>query len=318
MCFGKKLFANTTLVYNDYKFDFNAAQNNFQLKLSSGIRDLNAKTDFDFYPASRHKLKFGGLYTFHTFIPQVVSGRQDSTLFQPNNAQKKYANEAALYVQDDWEIDDKLKINYGIRWSMFQQVGPFSKYTTDADGNKLDSTVYKSGQPVKTYSGWEPRFTVRYALDDETSLKASITHNYQYIHLVSNAGTTLPTDLWVPSTYRVKPQISWQYSIGLYKNFKEHIYESSLEFYFKDMRNQIEYREGYTPSLKDTEEEFVFGKGWSYGAELFLNKKKGKLTGWIGYTLSWTWRKFPDLNSGEKYPAKYDRRHDLSLVEPMN
>ena len=312
--FGKKLFANTTLVYNDYKFDFNAAQNNFQLKLSSGIRDLNAKTDFDFYPASRHKVKFGGLYTLHAFTPQVVSGTQDSTLFRPNNAQKKYANEAALYVQDDWEIDDKLKINYGIRWSMFQQVGPFSKYTTDADGNRLDSTVYRSAQPVKTYSGWEPRFTVRYALDDEASLKASITHNYQYIHLVSNAGTTLPTDLWVPSTYRVKPQISWQYSIGLYKNFKEHIYESSLEFYFKDMRNQIEYREGYTPSLKDTEEEFVFGKGWSYGAELFLNKKKGKLTGWIGYTLSWTWRKFPDLNSGEKYPAKYDRRHDLSIV----
>ncbi|PWT99555.1 MAG: TonB-dependent receptor [Bacteroidetes bacterium] len=312
--FNKKLFANTTLVYNDYKFDFNAAQNNFKLKLSSGIRDLNAKVDFDFYPAPAHKVKFGGLYTFHTFIPQVVTGNQDSTVFEPNNAQKKFANEYALYIQDDWELSEKLKLNYGLRWSSFQQVGPYKKYTTDADGNKLDSVSYSSGQTVKSYGGPEPRATLRFALNDESSIKASVTRNLQYIHLVSNAGTTLPTDLWVPSTYRVKPQISWQYALGYFRNFKDNTYETSVEVYYKDMRNQIEYQEGYTPSLKDAEEDFVFGRGWSYGAEFFVNKTKGKFTGWIGYTLSWTWRKFPDLNSGEKFPAKYDRRHDLSLV----
>jgi hypothetical protein len=132
--------------------------------------------------------------------------------------------------------------------------------------------------------------------------------------LVSNAGTTLPTDLWVPSTFRVQPQISWQYAGGVFKNFKNNEYETSIEVYYKRMQNQIEYREGYSPSLRDPEEEFVFGKGWSYGSELFVNKTRGRLTGWIGYTLSWTWRKFPDLNSGVKYPAKYDRRHDLSVV----
>jgi hypothetical protein len=133
--------------------------------------------------------------------------------------------------------------------------------------------------------------------------------------LVSNSGTTLPTDIWVPSTYRVKPQVGLQYAFGYFRNFNNNMFETSLELYYKSMQNQIEYREGYTPNtLKDPEEDFVFGKGWSYGSELFINKVKGRFTGWIGYTLSWTWRKFPDLNNGEKYPSKYDRRHDLSGV----
>jgi hypothetical protein len=312
--FNKKLFANTTLVYNKYNFAFGATQQKFSLRLSSGIHDLSAKTDFDYYASTKHKIKFGGLFTYHTFTPNILTGQQDSTIFQPNNSNKKYAYEMALYVQDEWEISDKLKANVGLRWSGFSQIGPYTVYQTDSNGNKLDSTVYKRGQSIKTYGGLEPRLTLRYALNDETSIKAAITHNLQYIHLVSNAGTTLPTDLWVPSTFRVKPQISWQYSAGLFKNFKDNMFETSIEFYYKSMQNQIEYKDGYTPSLKDPESEFVFGKGWSYGSELYINKAKGRLTGWIGYTLSWTRRKFPDLNNGESYYAKFDRRHDLSVV----
>jgi hypothetical protein len=312
--FNRRLFANTTLVYNDYKFKFAAAQDNFNISLSSGIRDGTLKTDFDYYPLPNHKVKFGGLLTYHKFVPNVVSGSQDSTIFKPNNEGRKYAAETAVYIQDDWEIGEKLKINYGVRWTSFTQIGPYTKYIRDANQNPLDSTSYKSLEPIKTYSGFEPRVTMRYALNDETSIKASITKNYQYIHLVSNSGTTLPTDLWVPSTYIVKPQISWQYAAGLFKNFKDNTYETSLELYYKDMKNQIEYAEGYTPSLNDPEQQFVFGRGWSSGAEMLVNKVKGRFTGWIGYTLSWTWRKFAQLNDGEKYPAKYDRRHDLSIV----
>jgi hypothetical protein len=312
--FNKRLFANATAVYNNYKFKFEAAQNNFELSLSSGIRDANLKIDFDYYPLPQHKLKFGGLYTYHKFIPNILSGRQDSIIFKPNNEGVKYASEFALYIQDDWEISDKLKINYGIRWSGFSQIGPYTKYLRDADGNKLDSTVYKSFESVRTYGGPEPRITLRYALNDETSIKAAVNRNYQYIHLVSNAGSTLPTDLWVPSTYIVKPQLSWQYTAGVFKNFADNKYETSIEVYYKKMKNQIEYAEGYTPSLKDPEDEFVFGNGWSYGAEFFVNKTRGKLNGWIGYTLSWTKRKFVQLNNGETYPARYDRRHDMSIV----
>ncbi len=313
--FNKKLFSNTSLVYNDYKFDFSGQQNTFVFKLSSGIKDLNAKTDFDFYATPEHKIKFGGQYTYHTFLPSVVSGTQDTVVFTPDNVQKKFANEFALYIQDDWEITKSIKLNYGLRYSQFQQVGKYTSYVTDASGNKLDSTVYGSGQVVKSYGGFEPRATVRFSINDNSSIKAAVTRNIQYIHLVSNAGTTLPTDIWVPSTLRVKPQIGWQYAVGYFKNFNNNTFTTSLELYYKNMQNQIEYKEGYTSNnISDPEESFVFGKGWSYGAELFVNKQKGRLTGWVGYTLSWTWRKFPDINSGEKYPSKYDRRHDLSVV----
>ena len=313
--FNKKLFVNTTAVYNDYNFTFQAKQEQFDIQLASGINDISIKQDYDYYPYAKHKIKFGGAYTYHKFSPSIVSGRQDSVEFDPINPQLKYANEFSAYVQDDWEISSKLQINGGLRYSMFQQVGPYKLYQTDADGNKIDSTVFAGGKPVKTYGGLEPRVTMRYSINDMTSIKMSASRNLQFIHLVSNSGTTLPTDIWVPSTYKVKPQLSWLYAAGLFKNFKNNMFETSVEFYYKDMQNQIEYKEGYTPNtLDDTENSFVFGKGWSYGTELYINKAKGKFTGWIGYTLSWTWRKFADLNFGEKYPAKYDRRHDLSLV----
>jgi hypothetical protein len=313
--FNKRLFGNTTAIFNNYNFTFQALQNSLNIKLASGIRDFSLKQDFDLYPFTGHKVKFGGLYTLHRFTPSVVSGGQDSVIFNPLNPQSKYAHEAALYIQDDWEVSDKVKINFGLRYSGFQQIGPYKIYQTDKDGNRLDSTVYSNGQSVRKYGGLEPRFTLRYAITDETSIKASITKNFQFIHLVSNSGTTLPTDLWVPSTYKVKPQISWQYSAGIFKNFKDNMYETSVEVYYKNMQNQIEYQEGYTPNtLEDTENSFTFGRGWSYGSEFFINKTKGRLTGWIGYTLSWTWRQFSQLNGGEKFPSKYDRRNDISVV----
>ena len=312
--FNQKLFSNTTLVYNDYKFAFNGSQNGFNIGLNSGIRDLNAKADFDYYPSPKNKLKFGGLYTHHKFTPNILTGQQDSTRFNPNSGSYKWANEAALYLQDDIEISSRIQANAGVRYSSFSQVGPYTIFQTDINGNHTDSTRYKKGQTIRTYGGFEPRLTMRFALSEVASIKAAAARNLQYIHLVSNAGSTLPTDLWVPSTYLVQPQKSWQYSAGYFKNFLDNTLETSVELYYKSMRNQIEYREGYTPSLKDPEQEFVFGKGWSYGAEFFINKTRGRYTGWIGYTLSWTYRRFPEINGGERYAAKSDRRHDLSFV----
>ena len=312
--FNRKLFANTTLVYNDYKFAFGATQNDFALNLSSGIRDLTGKFDLDFYPSPSHKMKMGFIYTRHRFTPNILTGKQGDTVLAPNNESPKYAIETGVYVQDDWTISDRLQASAGLRFSSFTQTGPYKIFENDEDGNKLDSTVFGKGKTVKTYGGLEPRLTLRYTIDEATSIKASAGRNLQYIHLVSNAGSTLPTDLWVPSTYRVRPQISWQYAVGLFRNFNNNMFETSVELYYKKMQNQIEYGEGYTPSLKDPESEFVFGKGWSYGSEIFFNKTRGRFTGWLGYTLSYTWRQFPGLNDGEKYPAKYDRRHDLSVV----
>lgn len=313
--FGPKLFANTTLLYNDYAFKFQAVQNDFQIVLSSGIKDWSGKIDFDWFPVPEHKIKFGGIFTYHRFKPNQLSGRQDSIVFKPNSALNKYANESGIYVQDDWEVSNKIKVNAGLRFSIFDQIGPYTLYNNDAAGNHLDSQYYSRGKSIKTFNGLEPRLTIRYALSDSSSLKFAVTRNNQYIHLATNSGSTLPTDLWVPSTYRVAPQTGWQYAAGYFRNFNDNQWETSVEVYYKSMANQIEYKEGANnQTLRDPEENFTFGKGWSYGAEFFANKLKGRLTGWIGYTLSWTWRKFPELNGGLKYSAKYDRRHDVSLV----
>ena len=163
----------------------------------------------------------------------------------------------------------------------------------------------------------EPRFAVRYAVNESSSVKASYSQNYQYIHLASLSGISLPTDTWVPSSDRVKPQFGTQYALGYFKNFKNNTYETSLEVYYKTMENQIEYEEGFLPENQvngNLDNFFVFGKGWSYGAELFLKKSKGKFSGWIGYTLAWTKREFADLNLGREFYPKYDRRHDVSVV----
>ena len=313
--FNSKIFSNTTLVYNDYNFSSNFTENTFGIKISSGIKDYNAKTDFDYYTGYNNHIKAGVYYTYHTFIPNQVSGQVDTIKLDPNNAFIKYAHEAGVYILDDFDLTKWLKVNVGLRYSWFGQIGPYTEYDYDANGNISDSTKYSAGQVVKWYGGLEPRLNLRFELNDKSSIKTSIAKTNQYIHLVSNNGTTLPTDVWVPSTYLVKPEVAWQYSAGYFRNFLDNMIETSVEVYYKDMQNQIQYKDGYVPNtLQDPELSYVFGKGNAYGSEFFINKTQGKFTGWIGYTLSWTWQQFPLLNSGEVFPAKYDRRHDISVV----
>jgi len=313
--FNNRLFLNTTAVYNDYQFSFGATQGEFDFKLSSGVRDYNAKVDLDYFSAFNHNFKTGLAYTRHKFIPNQVSGSSGETELTPNNALIKFAHEGGAYIMDEFDPFSWLKINAGVRYSWFGQIGPYTTYTDDLNGKHIDSTVYAKGELAKTYGGLEPRLNMRFELNEKSSIKASVTKTYQYIHLVSNNGSTLPTDLWVPSTLIVQPQESWQYSLGYFRNFFDNMLETSIEVYYKDLKNQVEYRSGYVPNtIRDPELDFVFGNGEAYGAEFFINKTKGKFTGWIGYTLAWTYRKFPDLNNGNSYPAKYDRRHDMSIV----
>lgn len=313
--FNDKLFLNTTAVYNDYQFSFGAKQGDVEFKLASGVRDWSGKMDLDYYAPFNHKFKTGIAYTYHKFIPNQVSGSAGNTVLEPNNALIKYAHEGGAYIMDEFEPFSWMTVNAGLRYSWFGQIGPYVTYNTDPTGKRTDSTAYPSGDIVTTYGGWEPRLNLRFEVNEKSSIKASAAKAYQYIHLVSNNGSTLPTDLWVPSTLLVQPQQAWQYSIGYFRNFLDNALETSVEVYYKDMENQVEYRQGYVPnSIQDPELDFVFGSGEAYGAEFFINKTKGKFTGWIGYTLSWTYRTFPDLNNGNAYPAKYDRRHDLSVV----
>ncbi len=317
--FDDKLFMNTTLLYNDYNFAFNGEfQQNTTFRLFSGIRDWGAKTDLDYYSKFGHNFKGGLNHTFHTFTPSTFQGQAEGEDINPANAaSRKYAHEMGAYVQDEFDIGEHIKINAGLRYSAFLQVGPYTRYSFADDKNtiKTDSVTFGRGDIAQSYGGWEPRLNMRFALNNSSSFKASVARNYQYIHLVTNNGSTLPTDLWTPSSYFVMPQNGWQYSLGYFRNFSDDMFETSVEVYYKDMNNLLEYREGYTPdNIRDVDYDFVFGNGHAYGAEFFVNKVKGRWTGWISYTLAWTKRNFEDLNNGETYYAKYDQRHNLSII----
>jgi hypothetical protein len=316
--FSDKLFMNVTGVFSKYDFKFLGEQDQFKFGLTSGILDYSGKVDFQYFPSLRHNIRFGAYYVHHRFIPSSASASSGDTQFDVGGTTKLHAHEAALYIGDDFDVTDKLRINVGIRYSGFDQVGAFTRYLKDSTTGKNSDTVnYAKGQSVATYHGPEPRLSIRYSLTQTASIKAGFTRNMQYIHLASLSTVSLPTDVWIPCTDRVKPQIGYQYSVGYFQNFKQNTYETSVELYYKRMKNQVEYREGALPDddIKDNmDNNLVFGKGWSYGAEFFVKKRTGKFNGWIGYTLAWTKRKFPDINFGQTYYAKYDRRHDLSVA----
>lgn len=315
--FNSKLVANASAIFTNYDFSFGAQQQDFELIIKSGITDYNLKYDLSYYPNSRHSIKTGVNYIFHTFVPTSVSARQGSTEFDLGKKIKLYSHDAAIYVSDDWEVTQRIKLNVGLRFSNFTQVGPFTRYKKDDFGVINDTVTYNRNDVVANYNGLEPRFSIRYSLSKTLSLKGSYSRNFQYIHLASISSISLPTDVWMPSTEVIKPQESNQYALGIFKNSKDNTYESSIEVYYKTMSNQIEYKEGSQPTdniYDNPDNAFTFGKGWAYGAEFFLKKSRGKFTGWIGYTLSWTWRQFNEINYGQKFLAKYDRRHDASVV----
>jgi hypothetical protein len=308
---------NASLIFSDYNFSFEAEQQQFEFKLFSGIRDYNAKLDFNYFPSVLHNIRYGFNYTYHRLTPSNVSARSGETEFDLGDIVRLYSHEGAFYVNDEWDITEKFSVNIGARYTIFDQVGPFTRYLQDEYLNNTDTITYGKNESVAFYHYVEPRFSARYTLNKNSSVKASATQNYQYVHLASLSSASLPTDVWVPSSTRVKPQIGWQFAGGYFRNFKDNLWETSVEVYYKDMKNQVEYREGAQPDqdIKNNQDNnFVFGKGWSYGAEFFIKKTTGRWNGWIGYTIAWTWRKFEDINNGKIFPAKYDRTHDVSIV----
>lgn len=312
--FKENLFMNATLIYNDFGFKANTSFQDIKFSLNSAVQEATAKMDFDYSPILGHMMQFGWQYNFHVFTPYQASGNAGDVDFKTTNQEKKFAHETAIYFQDDFEATSWLKINAGVRASLFNFMGPFSKIVFQG-GRAIDTLNYKPGQNIQTYWGIEPRLAMRFKIDKASSIKLGATMNQQYIHLVSSSTTTLPIDLWVPSTKAVKPQIGVQAAVGYFRNFKDDMIETSVEVYYKHLWNQIEYGESAVGNITvDVEDLFTYGKGFSTGAEFYIKKAKGKWTGWIGYTLAWTWRQFPEINDGKVFLARYDRRHDLSIV----
>lgn len=288
--FSPKLFLNTSLIYSDYDYTISNQFSNISFNVGSQIRDYHAKMDFDYIPSNEHLVKFGVDFIHHQFGIGRLRGVSDDGLFDINQETNLSGNEFALYVSDEWKVSDALSFNTGIRFSGFES----------------DGTMY---------TGWEPRFSSKYSLGPNTSWKASFSRMFQYIHLVANSGASLPTDIWYPSNEFVRPQSANQVATGISHLFGKGKFLISNEVYYKRLYNQVDFRDGaqlfVNPNLN---QEFVFGDGWAYGNEIYLEKKEGKTTGWIGYTLSWSERQFDEINNGEKFFYRFDRRHDISIV----
>jgi outer membrane cobalamin receptor len=301
-----KLFINTTGTFSDYLFFIGQSSETevtntfgdknktlFKNGFSSGIRDWSLKSDATFFLNPKHNIKFGVSDIYHTFTPGVSQTTivDSTTNFDSNSGgRRQYSHELGVYIEDDFTLGTRVKINAGYRHSLLI-VGS------------------------KTYNNPEPRLNLNMRLAERTSVKVGLSRTAQYLHLLSNIGIGLPADLWVPATKNVKPVVANQASVGFYQELTKNIV-FSVEGYYKTMSNLIQYKEGadFNVNGTDWEETVTAGNGTAYGAEFLLEKKKGNFSGWIGYTLSWSIRQFDELNNGEPFAHRYDRRHDLNVA----
>lgn len=316
--FGPQLFLNTTAIFSDYQFLFEGEQDIFTFSLFSGIKDYGLKVDLSHYPDPRHRLKYGSAYTYHTYTPSTVKVESGDVPFNIDTPSKLRAHELAFYAQDEFDLTDQWRIMAGLRFSWFAHVGGFKEYVLNGNGEPTGETIeYAAGKKVKGYAGLEPRLAVRYKTGPNSSVKASFNRNQQYVHLASFSSIALPTDVWIPSGKNVKPLTAQQVAGGYFFDFMDKVFEASVEVYYKDMFNLVEYAEGAEPQENGNtnyDAQLVYGNGYSYGAEFFVKKRTGKLNGWAGYTWSKTYRKFPEISNGSEFPSRWDRTHDLSIV----
>lgn len=294
--FGPKVFSNLALSYSTFNFFqeylVEQGEDTYFSRNRSRIRDAKLQLDFDYAPSLSHSIKYGGHLSLMRFSPEVVQIVNPSADTTFNNQSFVNSVNAEAYVEDEISVTNKLSVNAGLRGSLFTTHG-------------------------KTYSNLQPRLSGRYLISKDLSVKASYTNMAQYLHLLTNSSIGLPTDLWVSSTENIAPQRSEQVALGVARNLKQNRYEVSVEGYYKRMNNLITYRDGASylyQNGENWESKVVDGNGDSYGVELFVNKKAGKLSGWLGYTLSFTNHWFDEINRGRPFPFKYDRRHDISLL----
>ena len=311
--YNDKLFSNSSFIFSNYSYQMDVSGDNDVL-LGSVIQDFNLKQDFSWYLSAKNTLKFGANLIAHKIVPGEVNAAPGS-VYNTLAVRPRRALESAFYLSNSQQVSEHFKIYYGLRLALFSNVGPGDFYRFDSNGNLLQTSSYDQFKWVKTQGGPEPRLALNYQIGNHDAVKASYNRIYQFIHLLSNSTSSTPTDVWLPSSDNVKPQISDQWSVGYFRNSKKNRFESSVELYYKNLQNQIDYRNGADLIFNSTvEAELVFGRGWAYGAEFLFRKNEGRLTGWLGYTWSKTMRQFDQINNGNPFPARQDRRHDVSVV----
>ena len=306
---SSKLFSNTSLIYSNYDFNVGAQNDVSEININSNIEDFNLKQDFSFYPNSKNTVRFGFNVIHHNITPTTIEGTDIIS-----NKKSRKGLENSVHISNSFKASDKINLDYGLRFSFYNVLGG-DTYNIYQNGAFLESIKLDNGKIGKTYYNLEPRISINYRANNTTSLKIGYARNSQNLHLMSNSTGGSPTDQWIGNSYNIKPEVADQVSLGFSKNFNDNMFELNAETYYKTMKNQIDYRDGAEiNTVPDIESELLFGKGRAYGLEILLKKNKGKLTGWIGYTLSKTERKINGINNNQWYNAKHDRTHDLSIV----
>lgn len=332
--FNSRLFSNLSLIYS--KYDYNLIFNASEFEWKSDIVDTNLKYDLKYSINDTYKLNFGLNFTSYNFNPGEILKTSETSSINEEILEKKYAYEPAFYAELEHKVSNKLNLRYGFRYSSFYRVGKqtMQLYQDDlpviynADLNIYERTdpigekEYGNGETIASFNGFEPRASLAYQLDKNTSVKASYQRVNQYVHLISNTNSATPLDVWAPSGKYIKPQKSNQYAIGFFKNLKNGEYSLEIESYFKNVNNRIDYIDGSQLIANDhLETEILTGKSRAYGLEILFRKNKGKFTGWFSYTLSKSEQKVAGrtplesgINNGNWYNTPYDRTHDLSLT----
>ena len=312
--FSNKLFSNTSVIYSNYGYQISMGNTSIIPQIDSGITDINFKEDINYYANPYYTMKFGFNVIHHNIDPGKVN-EDDETSTNSTQLEYKNALENAIYISNEWIASERFTLDFGLRLTAFTTFGQASVNSYNEAGEVISTTSYDDGEIIKNYTNLEPRFTANYRYNEKSSYKCSYSRNVQYLHRISTSSAGLPMDIWIPSSEIVKPRIADQISLGYFRNFDENRYEASVEVYYKNMQNQIDYKDNADVLMNaDVEAELVFGDAWAYGIEFFLKKRFGRLNGWVGYTLSTSKRRYDEINAGETFPAKQDRTHDISLV----
>jgi len=307
---SNKLFLNTSFIYSDYNYNVKLKNGETNFNINSEIKDVNLKQDYTFYTNNQNTLRFGFNTILHNIRPSTFSGTVINSVAKTG----RNGLENAVYLTNNYRTTSQLTIDYGLRLSMYTLMGG-DVYNIYQNGVVSSSIKLNPSSFGKTYINPEPRITTNYRINDETSIKAGYARNVQHLHLLSNSVASSPSDQWIGNSYNIKPEIADQISVGYVTKLFKNNFELTAEAYYKHLQNQIDYKDGAEiNTVSDVESVLLYGIGRAYGLELLLKKKEGRLTGWIGYTLSKTERRIDGINEGKWYNARQDRTHDISVV----
>ncbi|MBC6994822.1 TonB-dependent receptor [Neolewinella lacunae] len=320
--FNDRLFSNLTLYYSDYDYAINfGSDDQDAFDWDASIVNLSAKPEFSYFITPENVLRFGGQGIYYRFEPAnaVAISDGDEIDISINN---QWAVESAVFLEHELSLfTGKVKLNYGLRASHFAYLGgrpvyEFGEAPAEGFARPLTGiTQTEKGETIKDWFNLEPRIAVQYQLTPQSSLKSSYQRTAQYIHLLSNTTASIPLDIWTPSTNNIEPQLADQFAIGYFRNFKDNAYEASFETYYKDFQQLIDYVDGADLVLNElVEGQVVSGDGRAYGAEVQVKKVKGRLNGWISYTLAKTERLTPGVNNNDWYPSRFDQTHNFNLT----